>query len=235
ELLPSGLCWMSQVIPMTHPTKSPVILYWRDPLDCLSSLPNHPLFHKELDFTPRRVYITVQQLYCVYSKWMTGDDAWKMQSNLPSGATLLGTILSLGKTNISMMTGDRVAHPLLISLVNIRMSTPLKTLSGAFLLTALLPVPKFIHKKKHLRGVLEDCLIHQCLDIVLVPLKQAAREGVMLSDLVGHSCYCFTPLASYIIDTPEGMILVTVGGKTSPVTMASYKQFGVPFLHEPRT
>ncbi|KAG2137454.1 uncharacterized protein EDB93DRAFT_1091181, partial [Suillus bovinus] len=123
ELLPSGLHWMSQVIPMTHPTKSPVILYWCDPLDCLSSLLNHPMFRKESDFTPRRVYTTVQQPYRVYSEWMTGNDAWKMQSNLPSGVTLLGTILSSDKTNISMMTGNRVAHPLLISLANIRMST----------------------------------------------------------------------------------------------------------------
>ncbi|KAG2131043.1 hypothetical protein DEU56DRAFT_872231 [Suillus clintonianus] len=187
KMLPSGPHWMSQVIPTAHPMKSPVILYWCDPLNCISSILNHPTFHKELDFMPRRVYTTAQQLYHVYSKWMTGNDAWEMQSNLPSGATLLGTILSLDKTNISMMTGDRVAHPFLISLVNIHMSTRLKTSSGAFLLTALLPVPKFTHKKKHLRGVLEDCLIHQVLDIVLAPLKQAAREGVMLSDPVGHS------------------------------------------------
>jgi hypothetical protein len=182
---------------------------------------------------------------------MTGDNAWNMhvrfsfflrvavliykQSALPRGATLLGTILSSDKTNISMMTGDRVAHPLLISLANIHMSTRLKSSSNAFVLTALLPVPKFIHKKKRMRGVLEDRLIHECLNIVLHPLKQAAREGVMLSDPVGHSRYCFTPLASYIVDTPEAMMLSTVGGKTSPVTMAMYKQFGDPFRHEPRT
>jgi hypothetical protein len=157
------------------------------------------------------------------------------QSDLPSGATLLGTILSSDKTNISMMTGDRVAHPLLISLANIRMSTRLKASSGAFVLAALLPVPKFIHKNKHMQGVLEDRLIHQCLDIVMESLKQAAREGAMLSDPVGHSRYCFTPLASYISDTPEAMMLSTVGGKTSPVTMAAYKQFGDPFRHEPRS
>ncbi|KAG1834477.1 hypothetical protein EV424DRAFT_1468577 [Suillus variegatus] len=165
EMLPSGLCWMSQVIPTAHPTKSPVVLYWCDPLDCISSILNHPTFHRELDFTPCRVYTTAQRLYRVYSEWMTADDAWKMQSNLPSGATLLGTILSSDKTNISMMTGDRVAHPLLISLANICMSTRLKASLG----------------------VLEDCLIHQYLDIVLAPLKQAAREGVMLSDPVGHT------------------------------------------------
>jgi len=33
----------------------------------------------------------------------------------------------------------------------------------------------------------------------------------------------------------EAMMLSTVGGKASPVTMAMYKQFGDPFRHEPRT
>ncbi|KAG2134508.1 hypothetical protein DEU56DRAFT_913696 [Suillus clintonianus] len=235
EMLPSGPCWMSEVIKTTHPTKSPVVLYWCDPLDCISSILNHLRFHDQLDFTPRKVYTTAQRLCRVYSEWMTGDDAWKMQSALPRGATLLGTILSSDKTNISMMTGDRVAHPLLVSLANVPMSTRLKTSSNSFVLTALLPVPKFLHKKKRMRGVLEDRLVHQCLDIVLEPLKQAAREGIMLSDPAGHSHYCFTPLASYIVDTPEAMMLATVGGKTSPVTMAMFKLFGDPFQHEPRT
>ncbi|KAG1817873.1 hypothetical protein DFJ58DRAFT_888393 [Suillus subalutaceus] len=168
-----------------------------------------------LDFTPRRVYTTAQRLCRVFSEWATGDDAWNMQSALPKGATLLGTILSSDKTNVSTMTGDRVAHPLLISLAKIRMSTRLKSSSNAFVLTALLPVPKFIYKKKRMRG--------------------PPAKGVMLSDPIGHSRYCFTPLASYIVDTPEAMMLLAVGGKTSPVTMVMYKQFGDSFRHEPRT
>lgn len=115
------------------------------------------------------------------------------------------------------------------------MNTRSKITSNSFLLTALLLVPKFLHKNKRLRGVLTDRLIHQCLDIVLEPLKRAALEGVMLSDPVGQRRYCYTPLVSYIVDTPEAMMLSGVGGKTSPVTMAMYKQFGDSFRHEPRT
>ena len=84
-----------------------------------------------------------------------------------------------------------------------------------------------------MKGVLEDRLIHQCLDIVLEPLKRAAQVGVMLSDPWGHNRYCFTPIASYIVDTPDAAMLATIGGKTFPVTMAMYKQFGDPFQHEP--
>ncbi|KAG2336846.1 hypothetical protein BDR05DRAFT_1005492 [Suillus weaverae] len=56
----------------------------------------------------------------------------------------------------------------------------------------------------------------------------------MLSDPIGQSRYCFTALASYIADTLEAMMLATVGGKTSPVTMAMYKHFRDGFQHEPR-
>lgn len=199
-MLPSGPRWMSQVLDTSHSMKSPIILYWRDPLECISAILNHPFFHDQLDFTPRKVYSTVQKLCRVYTKWITGDDAWNMQvwhlhvvylllilnsHCSPQGATLLRTILSPDKTNISVLMGDCVAHPLLVSLANIRMNTRLKSSSNSFMLTALLPVLKFLHKNKCLHGILADRLIHQCLDIVLKLLKEAALHGMMLSDPVG--------------------------------------------------
>ena len=59
------------------------------------------------------------------------------QSQIPVGVTLLRTILSSDKTNISVLTGDRVAHPLLVSLANIKMATRLKSSSHSFLLSKL--------------------------------------------------------------------------------------------------
>ncbi|KAG1819134.1 uncharacterized protein BJ212DRAFT_1446237 [Suillus subaureus] len=173
EMLPSGPCWKLQVITTTHPTKLPIILYWRDPLECILNIFNHPLFHDCIDYSARRVYTCVQKACHVYTEWMTGDHAWEIQSALPAGATLLGMILSSDKTTISSLTGDHVAHPLLISLANLHMNTRSKLSTHSFVLTALLP------------GVLQDCLIHQCLDIVLHPLKQAAEHGIMLSDPIG--------------------------------------------------
>ncbi|KAI6146028.1 hypothetical protein BKA82DRAFT_3981096 [Pisolithus tinctorius] len=182
ELLPGRPRWRSMEITPSQPTKHPVHLYWRDPLECIAWLLNHPLFSDQLDFVPRRVYKTPEKLCRVYTEWMTADDAWRMQSQLPSGATLLGTILSSDKTNITTLCGGRVAHPLLVSLANIKMSTRLKLSSNSFMLAALLPVPKFVHKNKRMRGLLEDRLIHECLDIVLEPVKQAAKLGIMLPD-----------------------------------------------------
>ena len=133
------------------------------------------------------------------------------------------------------MTGGRVAHPLLISLANLVMDFRAKATNHAFQLLALLPVPKFIHKDRKTRGVLENRLIHECLDFILKPLKKAAEIGIMLSDPIGSLRYVFTPLAAYIVDVAEAVVLSGVAGKTSHLTMAAYKQFGDPFQHEPRT
>ncbi|KAG2061019.1 hypothetical protein BDR06DRAFT_966821 [Suillus hirtellus] len=110
-------------------------------------------------------YTMAHKLSQVYTEWMMGDHAWEMQSVLPHGATLLGTVLSSDKTCITALMGDCVAHPILLSLANIHMNTWLKSSSNTFVLTALLPVPKFIYKKKQMKDVLQDQLIHQCLDI----------------------------------------------------------------------
>jgi hypothetical protein len=133
------------------------------------------------------------------------------------------------------MTGGRVAHPLLISLANLLMDFRVKATNHAFLLLGLLPVPKFIHKDQKVRGVLGNRMIHQCLDFILKPLKKAAEIGIMMSDPIGSLRYVFTPLAAYIVDVQEATALAGVAAKTSHVTMATCKQLGDPFQHEPRT
>lgn len=157
------------------------------------------------------------------------------KEKLPVGATLLGTVLSSDKTNISAKTGNRMAHPLLISLANIVMDTRNKSSNHLFLLLALLPIPSFIHLNKKVQGVLASRLFHTCLDIILKPLKIAAQIGIMMTDPLGWRRFCFPPLAAYIVDTPESALISGVGTKTSSVTMATYKQLGDNFRHEPRT
>ncbi|KAG1792585.1 uncharacterized protein HD556DRAFT_1213757, partial [Suillus plorans] len=87
-----------------------------------------------------------------------------------------------------------------ISLANIYMAMQLKLSSNTFLLTVLLPVSKFVHKNKRMRGILQDWLVHHFLNVMLTPLKLAAQNSIMLSDPIGHRHYCFTVLTSYITD-----------------------------------
>ena len=56
-----------------------------------------------------------------------------------------------------------------------------------------------------------------------------------MSDPRGYSRFCFTFLASYMVDTPEATMLACVAGKPSHLTMADYRKFGDPIRQEPRT
>jgi hypothetical protein len=86
-----------------------------------------------------------------------------------------------------------------------------------------------------MKSVLSDRLYHCCLDIVMQPLKEAAKIGVMLSDPLGNSWYCYTPLASCTVNLLEACLIACVRGKTSPITLANYTHFGDPFRHHPQT
>ena len=132
------------------------------------------------------------------------------------------------------MTGDRSAHPLLITLANIDSAVRSSSSSHAFKLLALIPIPKFVGVKKGFHGILENRLTHTCLDFVTAPLKTAAQSRVWMSDYAGYIRNCFTPLAAYITDTPEAAALAGVAGKTSHLTTATFKGFGDPFRHPPR-
>jgi hypothetical protein len=136
---------------------------------------------------------------------------------------------------MSAMSGDRVAHPLSITLANLDSDARIKSSYGALQLLALLPVPKFIGVPKPLCGILENRVTHACLDLICQPLKAVARAGSWMTDYFGHIRYCYTPLAAYIADTPEAASLVGVSGKTSHLTTAFGPQFGDEFSHPPRT
>ncbi|KAL4065987.1 hypothetical protein J3A83DRAFT_4098982, partial [Scleroderma citrinum] len=136
-------------------------LFYCNPIKCLQALLNHPLFESHISFVPRRVWTSATKICCIYDEWLSGDHAWTMQvclsfssaglltmtptttqEALPPGATLLGVVISLDKTNISVMSGNHMAHPLLISLANIEVHICSKTLLHAYLHLALLPIDK---------------------------------------------------------------------------------------------
>ncbi|KAI6025376.1 hypothetical protein PISMIDRAFT_16871 [Pisolithus microcarpus 441] len=233
EMLPSGPCWKSHTLLPQVLTKRKPIIYYRDLLECLQSLLSHPLFTSHISFIPRRVWSLSVRIVRIYEEWMSGNHAWSLQ--IPNGAMLLGVVLSSDKTNILVMTGNRMAHPLLLSLTNIDADIRSKGSLHGHVLLALLPVVSFIHGKTRVRSLLSDWLIHKSLDFVLKPLKVAAAVGVMMSDPVGNLRYCFTPLIAYIADTPEQSLLACISPKASPVSTTVYKEFGDPFPHPPRT
>ncbi|KAF8123990.1 hypothetical protein EV363DRAFT_1080436, partial [Boletus edulis] len=63
---------------------------------------------------------------------------------LPTGACLLGVILSSDKMNVTNQSGGKVAHPLLMSLTNIHSAVRTKAFLHAFIPIAFLPIANFI-------------------------------------------------------------------------------------------
>ena len=133
------------------------------------------------------------------------------------------------------MSGDRAAHPLLITLANLDSDIRVKSSYGALQLLALLPVPKFVGVPKPLRGILENRVTHACLDLICRPLKIVAESGSWMADHCGDVRRCYTPLVGYIVDTPEAAVLAGVSGKTSYLTTAFGPHFGDDLPHPPRT
>ncbi|KAG6369754.1 hypothetical protein JVT61DRAFT_13625 [Boletus reticuloceps] len=152
-------------------------------------------------------------------------------SALPDGSTLLGVMLSSDKTNISVMSGNHMVHPLLISLANIDADIRSQGALHGHLLLTLLPVPSFIHKTSRVRGLLSDRLFYQCLDFILRPLKVAATVGVMMSDPVGNLCYCYMLLVAYVADTPEQGLITCTSTRASSISNVLYHQFGDNVLY----
>ena len=128
-----------------------------------------------------------------------------------------------------------MAYPLLISLTNIDPTICSKISLHTYLLLALLPIPKFIHKDSHTRGLLHNRTTHRALNEVLKPLKIAMCVSIMMNDPAGNMQYCYTPLAAYIADTPELCLIACTSPKGSPFMTATSKHFGDPVLHPPCT
>ncbi|KAI5985158.1 hypothetical protein EDD15DRAFT_2140176, partial [Pisolithus albus] len=121
ESLPEVGRWQYQEIKVgPYKTKSPLILYWRDGLEVIKYLFSNPVFASCIDLSPYREYEdTPQGQQRVYSEFMSADHAWNIQTDLPTGHSLLGVIGASDKTPLTIGTGNKEMHPLLLSIANI--------------------------------------------------------------------------------------------------------------------
>lgn len=77
DLLPSGAKWKARVVEVEGgSTRKPLILYYRDGLECLLHLLSNPMFQGRIQFRPRRNFSEGSRLY---SEIMSGDLVWDIQ------------------------------------------------------------------------------------------------------------------------------------------------------------
>jgi|SRR5882762_1878551 len=99
---------------------------------------------------------------------------------------MLGIIGASDKTPLTIGTGNKEMHPVLLSLANIEARVRMKATAHAFALAAYLPIPKFLNVSAQVQATLMACIYHTCLDIICVNLKLAEKNGITLSDPTGQ-------------------------------------------------
>ncbi|KJA17834.1 hypothetical protein HYPSUDRAFT_145923, partial [Hypholoma sublateritium FD-334 SS-4] len=121
EALPEVPRWQHQSFDTLggYRTKTPITLYWRNPLDVVKDLYRNPIFSSCLEHNPYRLFSQSQPRDRAYCEFMSGDFAWEYQSRLMPGHTFAGIILASDKTPLTIGTGNREMHPVLLSIANI--------------------------------------------------------------------------------------------------------------------
>ena len=78
--LPKVPTWKMQDISFTgYKTAKPIVLFYRNPLECIQALLQNPTFEGKWTFSTQQVYDDSSRQNHVYSDWMSGDRAWSAQ------------------------------------------------------------------------------------------------------------------------------------------------------------
>jgi hypothetical protein len=80
EDLPDAPKWKMQEISLNgYQTAKPIVLFYRDPLECIQVLLRNPTFEGRWTFSSQRLYKDPSKQSLVYGDWMTSDGAWSAQ------------------------------------------------------------------------------------------------------------------------------------------------------------
>ncbi|KAF8126369.1 hypothetical protein EV363DRAFT_1453089 [Boletus edulis] len=233
DTLPQGPRWRCTKIEMDdYVTTNPVYLLWRDALEVTEMIFGNPIFQQHMCLDPHEVY-TGQNDH-EYTEWMSSQEAFRIQDSLPIGATMVPIILASDKTPVTRHTGSLEMHPLFLTIGNIRSDLRMKATAHAWSCVAYMPMVRFVTHSDY-SGVLQARLWHRCMDIVCNSLKSVAARGAYMADPGGFQCYCFTPLAGYIADLPEQLMVACVAQNASPVTLATKTDFSSATPCPPRS
>ncbi|KAG1901031.1 uncharacterized protein F5891DRAFT_979914 [Suillus fuscotomentosus] len=213
-----------------YESEQAIHLIWRDALKVTKQLFANPVYAKHMCYDPHYIY---QGQEHQFGEFWTSGDAWKIQDQLPEGATIVPIVLASDKTPVTRHTGGLEMHPLFLTIGNIQANVRMKATSHVWRCTAFMPTPTFV-VNSDFQTLLHARLWHKCMDLVCSNLKVAAHVGEYMVDPSARMCYCFTPLINHVADLPKQLMITCVMKNSSPVTTATHKEFGDETPHPPR-
>lgn len=146
------------------------------------------------------------------------------QEQIEPGQTLGLVLLSSDKTHLTVGQGDKECHAVYLSCGNVKKSLRSKVGAHCWMMIAQVPIAKF-EPSEH-QGILTNCLLHRCLDIVLANLKECSVIAQSMLDPAGRLRNVRTFLAAYIADLPEQQALACVASNHAPSSIAGPTTLG---------
>jgi hypothetical protein len=143
-------------------------------------------------------------------------------------------ILGSDKAQLTVLSGDKKAWLLYLSIGNIRSWIRNCPSQNAWILIGYIPVVHF-DDNRDIQGTLINRLFHQCMRIILKSLIEPGQPGVHMTDAAGNVRKCYPIVAAYLADYPEQILINVAAGNASPVTLAGYDELGDPEPSPPCT
>ncbi|KAJ7649245.1 hypothetical protein B0H17DRAFT_1215369 [Mycena rosella] len=236
DALPEGPQWFCHPFELKgdevdadgQPKTEIVELWHRDPLECIQELLGNPSFMNQ-GYAPIRVYKTLRDGVLSnreYSEMWTADWWWKIQELLPPGGTLAPIIISSDKTQLTRFSGDKQAWPVYLTIGNIEKDTQRAPSSRATVLLGYIPVTKLEIFSKKTRSSVAHQLFHDCMRVMLEPLRKAGNDGVKMDCADGFVRMMYPILSAYIADYPEQCLVACCRENACPRCLVHPKERG---------
>lgn len=136
-------------------------------------------------------------------------------------------ILLSNPTVLSIMCGSQKAYPVYASLANIDKWVRRKPSKRAMVLLGYLPIDAFEDiQDNEERQRLKGKLVHRSMERMLVPLREAAEEGVDTWCSDGYMRRVYPRVAAYIADWPEQNLQSCTPEGSCPVCKTTWKGRG---------
>src|SRR5216684_1995041 len=160
------------------------------------------------------------------------DDEWI--EDLPEGATVSPIILASDKTQLTVLSGDKQAWPVYLTIGNIDKRIRRCPSARATMLIGYLPVTKLKCFTEKRRPTVTYQLFHQCMESLLELLKTVDKEGLDMTCTDGWVHKVYAILAAYIADFPEQCLVTCCMESWCPRCLVPHNKCGSPAWSEPQ-
>ncbi|KAF8808312.1 hypothetical protein BYT27DRAFT_7222947 [Phlegmacium glaucopus] len=187
-------------------------------IECLRALWGDPDFEGDLILKPERLYADQDMTIRIYHEMNTGKWWWDTQATTRNkNITIVPIIISSDKTQLTQFHG-KLVYPVYLTIGNIPKHIHQKPSQQAQVLLAYLPTSKLDHiknKASHRRCM--SNLFYHCMQVIVKPLENTGRNGILLVSGDGAVRRCFPILAAYVGNYPEQVLVSLVKTGNCPI------------------